>query len=190
MGRPPCHFEHRIIVARCDGKEGANLLWLFGLFSPSAVASPDIGLNLPADPSFRTSVCLSCYMRAAEKRKRRAGARGPRAGGRGREISFFLPSSHAGRRGREGGLSECGRCVMGNNIPPQKVVCTNTTLSPRVSRSAPHSTPRNIPIRHSHRLFLASQLQRYARYLQYVAAYITRIMDHVSHPGKNEGNAA
>ena len=131
--------------------------------------------------------------------RRRSGSGGPGRGGRGgrgragaaeRFLFSYLPPSHAGGRGREGGLSECGRCVMGNNIPPQKVVCTNTTLSPRVSRSAPHSTPRNIPIRHSHRLFLASQLQRYARYLQYVAAYITRIMDHVSHPGKNEGNAA
>ena len=96
--------RNRIIVARCDGKEGTYLLWLFGLFSPSPVASPDIGLNLPADPSFRTSVCLSCYMRAAEKRKRRAGARGPRgrAGAAERFLFSYLPPMRAGAGGREG----------------------------------------------------------------------------------------
>ena len=175
--------RNRIIVARCDGNEGTySLVFSLPPLLPPPISALTFLLILPFG---QVSVC---HVKCARRRSGSggAGARAPRRAGAAERFLFsYLPCW----RGR-GGLSECGRCVMGNNIPPQKVVCTNTTLSPHVSRSAPRSTPRNIPIRHSRRLFLASQLQRYARYLQYVAAYITRIMDHVSHPGKNEGNAA
>ena len=68
----------------------ARAVLVLCLFSRSHAVSPDIGLNLPADPSFRTSVCLSRYMRTTDERKRRGRGRA-RAAAAGRFLFSYLP---------------------------------------------------------------------------------------------------